>query len=244
MDKTQKLKRRAPAERPAPATKKQRMTVCEICLSDHARKDMVYAGSDAASSSSSSAARGCDHPFCLECMRQYVCTCVDSGKHSVPCPSPRCKQNVASQDVIKLLRHSPAHTKRYTQLEVESSIPPSKRIYCPHKDCSTLLMKPAKKSAGRTTCPVCERTLCCKCLIPGWHEDFSCEAFQALPLHQRSAEDAALFNLSAVLHWKQCPSCSYMVERSVGCNHMTCRCGTAFCYKCGLKCSSIGCKCG
>jgi hypothetical protein len=57
-------------------------------------------------------------------------------------------------------------------------------------------------------------------------QGFSCEAFQALPPHQRSAEDAAFLNLSAALRWKRCPSCRYMVGRSAGCNHMSCRCGT------------------
>jgi hypothetical protein len=63
------------------------------------------------------------------------------------------------------------NSQRYTQLEVESSVHPSKRMYCPHKDCFTLLMRPSKKSlAVQTTCPECERTFCSKCLIPGWHE--------------------------------------------------------------------------
>eukprot|EP00121_Abeoforma_whisleri_P007374 Awhi_evm1s6730 len=34
---------------------------------------------------------------------------------------------------------------------------------------------------------------------------------------------------------KQCPSCKNLVERNGGCNHMTCRCGTNFCYCCGHK---------
>jgi hypothetical protein len=68
---------------------------------------MVYAGSDAAGSSS--AAPGCGHPFCVDCMRQYVCTCVDSSKHPVLCPSPGCSETLAYPDVSRLLRHSPAH---------------------------------------------------------------------------------------------------------------------------------------
>lgn len=33
--------------------------------------------------------------------------------------------------------------------------------------------------------------------------------------------------------FKQCPKCKFWVERSEGCNHMSCRCGTNFCYDCG-----------
>ncbi|KAL6304222.1 hypothetical protein BKA93DRAFT_733706 [Sparassis latifolia] len=33
-----------------------------------------------------------------------------------------------------------------------------------------------------------------------------------------------------------CPTCQVHVEKSIGCNHMTCaKCGTHFCYRCGAK---------
>jgi hypothetical protein len=32
---------------------------------------------------------------------------------------------------------------------------------------------------------------------------------------------------------KQCPSCKFWVEKSEGCDHMTCRCSFEFCYICG-----------
>ncbi|KAG1665601.1 hypothetical protein FOA52_003248 [Chlamydomonas sp. UWO 241] len=131
---------------------------------------MVYAGSDAAGSSSA-AAPGCGHPFCIDCMRQYVSAGVHSSTFPVRCPSPGCRQTVAHHDVMRLLRDSPADLERYTRLEVESSIHPSQRVYCPHKDCSTLFMRPEEgEPEGPTACPACTRTLCVKCLIPGWHE--------------------------------------------------------------------------
>ena len=67
------------------------------------------------------------------------------------------------------------------------------------------------------------------------HQGFTCAAFQALPLHQRSVEDASILKLSAANHWKMCPLCGMMVERTHGCNHMLCRCNTNFCYQCGKQ---------
>ncbi|KAG1669189.1 hypothetical protein FOA52_001440 [Chlamydomonas sp. UWO 241] len=209
----------AKEQRPPPSHQRQRSTaVCGICFDEHAQGDMVYAGSDAPGSSST--APGCGHRFCIDCMGQYVCTCVDSNKYPVQCPIPGCSETLAHQDNFRLLLDSPAQLERFTRLEVESAIHPSERLYCPHKNCSTLLMTPAKKSlAGQTTCPACKQTIYANCLIPGWHEGFSCEAFQALPPHLRSAKDAALLNLSATLRWMKCPSCSHVVERIDGCNH-------------------------
>lgn len=33
--------------------------------------------------------------------------------------------------------------------------------------------------------------------------------------------------------FKQCPFCKMWVEKTMGCNHMSCRCGKDFCYLCG-----------
>jgi len=40
-------------------------------------------------------------------------------------------------------------------------------------------------------------------------------------------------------HARPCPDCHVIVSRSEGCDHMTCVCGTRFCYACGFK----SCKC-
>jgi hypothetical protein len=44
-----------------------------------------------------------------------------------------------------------------------------------------------------------------------------------------------MLSIAKEKHWKRCPSCKHVVERSVGCNHMVCRCGCHFCYSCGTK---------
>jgi len=38
----------------------------------------------------------------------------------------------------------------------------------------------------------------------------------------------------AALNTKQCPGCRQLVERSEGCDHMSCVCGADFCFLCGM----------
>ncbi|KAF9229656.1 hypothetical protein BS17DRAFT_771752 [Gyrodon lividus] len=50
--------------------------------------------------------------------------------------------------------------------------------------------------------------------------------------HEEEKENRKWMDASTML----CPGCEVRVEKSMGCNHMTCaKCGTHFCYRCGAK---------
>ncbi|KAF8845404.1 hypothetical protein BDN67DRAFT_993632 [Paxillus ammoniavirescens] len=50
--------------------------------------------------------------------------------------------------------------------------------------------------------------------------------------HEEEQENRKWMNASTM----PCPGCEVRVEKSMGCNHMTCaKCGTHFCYRCGSK---------
>ena len=57
-------------------------------------------------------------------------------------------------------------------------------------------------------------------------------------VHRDPGEQERLFNVWANEHGKQCPECRRMIEKSEGCNHMTCLCGAHFCWKCGKSFSA------
>jgi hypothetical protein len=65
-------------------------------------------------------------------------------------------------------------------------------------------------------------------------------AAKASRAHTKRA-DADLLKLARARGWRQCPACAHMIERSFGCNSVTCRCGTLFCYGCGS--AALGCHC-
>lgn len=52
-------------------------------------------------------------------------------------------------------------------------------------------------------------------------------------LHAQQGEDAALLGVAGERGWKPCPQCRALVELAHGCNHITCKCGAEWCYKCG-----------
>ena len=64
-----------------------------------------------------------------------------------------------------------------------------------------------------------------------WHEKISCEEIQKL--RNVNELDKEFYKYVKGAMYKQCPFCKMWVEKSVGCNHMRCRCGKDFCYLCG-----------
>jgi ariadne-1 len=110
---------------------------------------------------------------------------------------------------------------------------PGARLYpCPHGDCSLIvearMMSTAKSvacSAGHAWCVSCQKEP---------HEPASCKTVQSWS--ERERDDGA--NTTWILaNTKQCPNCKKAIEKSVGCNHMTCRreaggCAHEFCWQC------------
>jgi hypothetical protein len=56
-----------------------------------------------------------------------------------------------------------------------------------------------------------------------------CDAFRKL----MEAMTMDVDNLKVKFGFQKCPKCLYLVQKSDGCNYMTCRCQCKFCYLCG-----------
>jgi len=81
---------------------------------------------------------------------------------------------------------------------------------CPTADCDGVI----NSAKGRLHCPKCKVVFCREC---------------ELPRHQGPCDVNFQHKFK---NWKRCPTCQVFIERTEGCNHMTCRCGHNFCYVC------------
>lgn len=43
-------------------------------------------------------------------------------------------------------------------------------------------------------------------------------------------------------NWMKCSTCDNYIEKSAGCDHIVCRCGGEFCYRCGSKWGTCRCN--
>jgi hypothetical protein len=97
--------------------------------------------------------------------------------------------------------------------------------YCPKPGCSQVYR--ASSSGAMFPCPECLTVVCTSCHEP--HRGMTCADHQEL----RSGGYAALEKAKKQLGIKDCPKCKTALDKTDGCDHVTCGgCGTHMCWKC------------
>ena len=100
--------------------------------------------------------------------------------------------------------------------------------FCPTAGCSYMCFY--DKNEYRLNCPLCKKIYCLQCKAE-WHEFLTCEEYQKQKKEEEN--DVKFEEYAKGSKLKQCPKCKRWVEKISGCDHITCTCGTHFCYKCG-----------
>ncbi|CAN6448718.1 unnamed protein product [Victoria cruziana] len=185
---------------------------------------------------------GCDHLFCSDCVVMHVTTKLGDNLWRIPCMEARCTSEFELESCLSIL--TPEVVDRWAALLSESLIQNGDKIYCPFQDCSALMWNDSerKESIKDVECPHCHRLFCAQCKV-GWHAGINCREYQRT-MSWEKCEDAMMMEMAKERKWQRCPRCQFYVERSDGCQQMTCRCGFRFCYNCGSQWSAAHSDCG
>ncbi|TMW94373.1 hypothetical protein EJD97_010379 [Solanum chilense] len=194
------------------------LSFCEICAERKEIDEMFTIES-------------CSHVFCADCINKHVSIKIQDKIHVVTCPGEACRGILDFETCISIIPKDVRDS--WDELLCESLILASQRFYCPYKDCSAMLVNDSDEVVRESKCPVCWRLFCAQCYVP-WHCGFQCEEFGRMNVEERDREDLMLKELAKAKQWTRCPYCRFFVEKTEGCLHMTCRCGSQFCYKCGI----------
>ncbi|KAJ8075532.1 hypothetical protein PM082_021162 [Marasmius tenuissimus] len=169
-------------------------------------------------------AAACGHYYCRVCLVDLVQACTrDESLYPLRC----CKQNLSLPGVLPFL-----DTKTRINFQIkarEFDIQPNNRLYCTNPVCSTFL---GSNTGGKrtVTCTTCFTTMCTGCKKASHlGECTENEAFRQL---QALAREEG---------WQTCPGCRRIIDLHHGCFHMTCKCGTQFCYLCAAPWKNCGC---
>ncbi|EIW64870.1 uncharacterized protein TRAVEDRAFT_68573 [Trametes versicolor FP-101664 SS1] len=169
----------------------------------------------------------CGHTFDVGCMREmFERATVDEELFPPKC----CTGAVALSAAEPHL--DPAFVARYHKKAREFST--ANRVYCHVPTCAAFLgaAAPAETPNPETLrCEQCGAGTCAACkeqMHPG------------VPCHF-AAEDAVL-DLGKEHGWQRCGACKHLVELSIGCYHIVCRCGNQFCYLCAAPWKQCNCE--
>jgi ankyrin repeat/IBR domain-containing protein 1 len=203
----------------------------------------------------------CGHKFCNECWQEYLRHQINQGKVvNIKCPGYQCDDHVSQELVIKLL---PTELdNKFSQFNIKTFIEshPHTR-YCPHPGCERAIhLKLLTNTGGEESTDGNNSTsssgvdvilprnvdcgighfFCWSCSEDA-HDPCSCEIWKAWKERIQSIEadglEANIIKASSeayvAKHSKPCPKCKRPIQRSDGCNHMTCsQCHHDFCWVC------------
>ena len=191
--------------------KELELVTCQICY-NYLPKKLIFSY------------MGTDHDVCLDCLSGYLENEISSNKIlNMHCP--HCTEKFEEEFVKSHI--SEEFSKKYQRFlqNIKILADPLLR-FCPK--CPGIV-KLAAENDEKATCPECNIEICTKCNQPS-HNKTSCQ----------SALDGELKNWSNKKEVQRCPKCKILVEKTEGCNHMTCFvCHFEFCWLCRGAYTSI-----
>ena len=149
------------------------------------------------------------------------------------CPEPSCNGKFdyhAIREIILFLGKDHALFEQYDQHVIRQHLEQMPDfVWCGHACGSGQLHDYIESSNPVVTCLKCQQSTCFKHRI-AWHTDMSCEQYDILK--SQPSENCAT-NKWLEMFTKQCPQCQWHIQKSEGCDHMTCRhCKHEFCWEC------------
>ncbi|KAI0651662.1 hypothetical protein C8Q79DRAFT_997011 [Trametes meyenii] len=165
----------------------------------------------------------CGDFYDVECLVQlFRAATIDESLFPPSC----CRQPFKIEDVCHYLDSNLRKLVEKKTLEFGTK----KRVYCYRPTCSSFLGA-ATPRATRVLCTTCWVYTCGHCKAAAHDLSVLCT----------STEDATVVALAEESGWKRCPGCGHLVELSIGCYHMTCRCRHEFCYLCTARWKTCSC---
>jgi hypothetical protein len=171
----------------------------------------------------------CGHVYCKSCAQGYVLSAIETQTYPITCFGDDATCNAGfSIGLIKSILSAADLDRLFSQCFMAYiQKRPLEYSFCPTTDCSTVYNVSA--TGAVFTCSQCFIGICTTCKTEG-HEGQTCEEYQIATNPELDAQK--------LQEWKDksdvrtCPNCKASVQKVDGCDHMTCRCGTHWCWKC------------
>ncbi|KAL6786485.1 hypothetical protein J3E68DRAFT_215692 [Trichoderma sp. SZMC 28012] len=172
----------------------------------------------------------CDHVYCSDCFVQMcVAEMTADREFQICCPKADATGKICKKafSLSEIQEHLPSETfEDILEKSFESYITrhPADFKYCETPDCGQVYRVTSHGSDHPTifTCKKCLKSTCtiCHTSHPG------------KPCTKGNPSSALSNKMKEELGIKGCPRCSRLIEKTDGCDHMTCKCGAHVCWVC------------
>ncbi|KAK7097998.1 E3 ubiquitin-protein ligase RNF14-like [Littorina saxatilis] len=196
----------------------------------------------------------CGHAFCRDCLRDYFIVQIKDGSvKAMNCPDPDCESQAYPYQIKELVTLE--EYDRYEKLLLQTTLETmADVVYCPRRMCQHPVIKDSNSNMGH--CPSCNFAFCTLCKL-SYHGPSPCrikseELMKLREEYLRADEETKRFMerrygkraINQALEevhsaeWleknaKMCPYCGTQIQKTEGCNKMTCiKCRSYFCWLC------------
>jgi hypothetical protein len=172
----------------------------------------------------------CGHIYHPYCILPYIKSKVEDKVFPITCPDPKCGIEFSDAE-LKIFCDRDLYDKM-VEFQFKLFVEQNNDMFnqCPTADCPFIFQWDGDKENQRFDCKICNKQYCIMCRVE-WHEGMTCSEYREL--NGYPPEDRLFYKFIKGTPFKQCPKCKFWVEKSEGCDHMTCRCKFQFCYICG-----------
>ncbi|KAG2747512.1 hypothetical protein P692DRAFT_20565948 [Suillus brevipes Sb2] len=167
----------------------------------------------------------CGHTWCTSCLESYLVSAVENKAFPLTClgDDASCTERISIILAKKILSGedfaSLCDASFWSYIHARGD----QFHHCPTPDCAQVYR--AVSGGVILQCPSCLVRICSGCHAEA-HDGVTCE-------ERDQAEDKLYHEWAASHDVKNCPGCKTPIERSEGCNHMTCiKCQTHICWEC------------
>lgn len=168
----------------------------------------------------------CKHYYDIDCFIDMVLSGM--SEESYP---PRCCGDPVP--VNRVYDYLDAELVDFFEIRATELSTPN-RVYCAVSSCARFLGPKASRREDLVC--TCGASTCAGCRRPAHAAHVRCkDELESLQ---------AVITLGQKRGWQRCPSCKQLVERSDGCDHMTCRCRAQFCFLCSAPWKTCSCMPG
>ena len=168
----------------------------------------------------------CGHSYCIECIQIQVTS--PATVFPVLCAADQCSQPLVVKDFNALCRRVTYTMRQLCEASLRSyiSVNPDRVRNCCTPDCKMIYA--VSEVGEKFFCSLCGVSICTKCHVQ-YHDNLTCSMYQS---PKREDTDIHKWIMEDSENRKCCPKCTFAIQKTGGCNHVTCRCGAHICWVC------------